>query len=93
MTAVRRRVVVSGRVQGVYYRDSCQQMARRLKVTGWVRNRDDGAVEAAFEGDADAVDRMIDWCRIGPRRALVTGVRVSDEEPTGERSFRVEGGW
>ena len=85
--------MVSGRVQGVFYRDSCQQMAGRLEVRGWVRNRDDGAVEAVFEGDADAVDRMIDWCRVGPSRALVTGVRVTAEEPTGERSFRVEGGW
>jgi acylphosphatase len=93
VTDIRRRVVVSGRVQGVYYRDSCQQMAGRLKVRGSVRNRDDGAVEAVFEGDADAVDMMIEWCRAGPRHALVTGVRVTEEEPTGERSFRVEGDW
>jgi len=93
MTEVRRRVVVTGRVQGVYYRDSCQQMAGRLGVRGWVRNRHDGAVEAAFEGDAEAVVQMIDWCRVGPSRALVTDVRVTTEEPTGELSFRVAGGW
>ncbi len=92
MTApVRRHVIVSGRVQGVYFRDSCRQMAARLGVGGWVRNRADGAVEAAFEGPADAVDRMIDWCRVGPRRAVVTGVTVAEEDPVGERSFHVEG--
>ena len=90
---VRRRVVVSWQVQGVFYRDSCQQMAGRLKITGWVRNRDDGAVEAVFEGSADAVEQLIAWCRIGPRRSVVTGVRVTEEKPAGETSFRVEGGW
>jgi len=93
MNAVRRRVVVSGRVQGVYYRDSCQQMAGRLKVAGWVRNRDDGSVEAVLEGSPDAVDQLIAWCRVGPSRAVVTGVHVTEEEPRGERRFRVEGGW
>lgn len=93
MTEIRRRVVVTGRVQGVYYRDSCRQMAGRLGVRGWVRNRPDGAVEAALEGDAEAVAQLIDWCRVGPSRAVVTDVRVAEEEPTGELSFRVEGGW
>ena len=91
MDVVRYRVVVSGRVQGVYYRDSCRQMAQRLKVTGWVRNRDDGCVEAAMEGPHDAVDRLVDWCRTGPRHAIVTGVDVSEEDPVGETSFRVVG--
>lgn len=88
---IRRRVVVSGRVQGVYYRDSCQQMARRLGVAGSVHNRDDGRVEAVLEGAPDAVEKMIAWCRVGPRRAVVTGVAVSEETPSGDRSFRVEG--
>ncbi len=88
---VRRRVVVSGRVQGVFYRDSCQQMAGRLKVGGWVRNRADGSVEAAFEGSPEAVDQLIAWCRTGPRRAVVTAVGVTEEDPVGERTFRVEG--
>ncbi len=91
MSVVRRRVVVSGRVQGVYFRDSCQQMARRLGVSGSVRNRDDGRVEAVMEGPEEAVDQLVAWCRVGPRRALVTGVTVTEEDPVGETTFRVEG--
>ena len=86
---VRRRAVVSGRVQGVFFRDSCQRRALAEGVDGWIRNRRDGAVEACFEGEADAVERMVDWCRRGPSRALVTSVDVTDEEPEGERGFRV----
>jgi acylphosphatase len=86
---VRRRVVVHGRVQGVFFRDSCERMARSVGVSGWVRNRNDGAVEAAFEGDADAVDRMVEWMRQGPRRADVQRVEVTDEDPMGESGFRV----
>lgn len=87
--AVRRRVVVHGRVQGVFFRDSCERMARSAGVSGWVRNRNDGAVEAAFEGDADAVDRMVAWMRQGPRRAYVERAEVLEEEPLGESGFRV----
>src|SRR4051812_18907193 len=67
---VRRRVIVSGRVQGVFFRDSCQREAVSAGVTGWVRNRGDGAVEAEFEGPAEAVDRGISWWPSGPPRAL-----------------------
>jgi len=87
--AVRRRVVAYGRVQGVFFRDSCERVARSMGVAGWVRNRNDGAVEAAFEGEQDAVDRMVSWMRQGPRRADVDRVEVSDEEPVGESGFRV----
>ena len=87
--AVRRRVVVEGRVQGVFFRDSCQQAARSAGVGGWVRNRADGNVEAVFEGEPEAVDRMVDWCRQGPRRADVDRVEVTDEEPVGEAGFHV----
>jgi acylphosphatase len=76
-------------VQGVFFRDSCERMARSVGVSGWVRNRNDGAVEAAFEGDADAVDRMVAWARQGPRRAQVERVEVTDEDPVGEHGFRV----
>jgi acylphosphatase len=76
-------------VQGVFFRDSCERMARSVGVSGWVRNRNDGAVEAAFEGDADAVDRMVAWARQGPRRAHVERVEVTDEDPVGEHGFRV----
>jgi len=86
---VRRRAIVSGRVQGVFFRDSCRRQALAEGVDGWVRNRRDGGVEACFEGEADAVERMVEWCRRGPSRALVTRVDVSDEAPEGERGFRV----
>jgi len=87
--AVRRRVVVHGRVQGVFFRDSCERMASSAGVSGWVRNRNDGAVEAVFEGEADAVERMVGWARQGPRRADIDRVEVSEEEPVGETGFRV----
>jgi acylphosphatase len=86
---VRRRVVVSGRVQGVFFRDSCARLARQHGVAGFVRNRSDGDVEAAFEGDPAAVAAMVDWCRRGPPRAVVTGIQVSEEPPAGETRFTV----
>jgi acylphosphatase len=76
-------------VQGVFFRDSCQRMAASAGVSGWVRNRRDGRVEAAFEGMPDAVERMVAWCRQGPSRAHVSDVEVFDEEPVGESGFRV----
>ena len=88
---VRCRVVVSGRVQGVYFRDSCRQMAWRLGVRGWVRNTAGGSVEAVMEGTRDAVGALIEWCRHGPPRAEVTRMVVTDEDPVGESRFRVEG--
>ena len=87
--AVRRRVVVHGRVQGVFFRDSCERMARAAGVSGSVRNRNDGAVEAVFEGEPEAVDRMVAWMRQGPRHAYVERVEVTDEDPVGESGFRV----
>jgi acylphosphatase len=87
--AVRRCVVVSGRVQGVFFRDSLQREAAAAGVSGWVRNCENGDVEACFEGEPDAVGRLVDWSRQGPPRAVVTGVRVRDEPPTGDRAFRV----
>ena len=87
--AVRRRVVVHGRVQGVFFRDSCERMARSAGVAGWVRNRSDGAVEAVFEGEPDPVESMVAWSRQGPRRAEVTDVEVIAEDPQGESGFRV----
>ena len=89
MAAVRRRVVVSGNVQGVFFRDSTEKEARSRGVAGWVRNRDDGSVEAVFEGDAEAVEALVEFCRSGPSRADVEDVSVSDEEPEGEDSFGV----
>lgn len=86
---VRRRVVVSGDVQGVFFRATCRDEARRRGLAGAVRNRPDGRVEAHFEGDPAAVDEMVEWCRHGPPLARVATVEVSDEEPRGERGFSV----
>lgn len=81
---VRRRVVVSGRVQGVWFRDGCAREAAAHGVHGWVRNLPDGRVEAAFEGDASSVAALVEWCRRGPQRATVRGVEVIDELPLGD---------
>lgn len=89
MSRVRRRVVVRGEVQGVFFRDSTRERAEAASVAGWVRNRDDGAVEAVFEGDLDAVERLVDFCRAGPPRARVESVEVTAEEPEGAAGFSV----
>jgi acylphosphatase len=85
----RRRVVVRGNVQGVFFRDSCRTEASSRGLAGWVTNRPDGAVEAVFEGDPDAVESMLDFCRGGPRRADVHDVDAVDEEPEGLSGFEV----
>jgi acylphosphatase len=82
-------VIVRGRVQGVWFRDSCAREAARLGATGWVRNLADGSVECEFEGEPETVQQMVEWCRRGPPRALVTRVEVFDEEPAGDRWFDV----
>ena len=84
---VRYRVLISGQVQGVNFRAACQRMAWQRGVTGWVRNRDDGRVEAVFEGPAEDVRRLLDWARHGPRLALVADVAVRAEPPEGLDSF------
>jgi len=85
----RRRVVVHGRVQGVAFRYSVQRMAQQRGVAGWVANRADGTVEAVFEGDTDAVERLVDFCREGPRGAEVKRVEVAEEETEGLSGFDV----
>jgi acylphosphatase len=85
----RRRVVIRGRVQGVFFRDSTRERARAHGVAGWVRNRSDGAVEAVLEGSVDAVERVLRFMRTGPPRARVEDVQVSAEEPEGLSDFRV----
>ncbi len=85
------RVVVSGRVQGVFFRWTCASLARGRGLGGFVRNLPDGRVEAAFEGADDDVDAMVAWCRVGPEHARVDGVAVEPEEPRGEREFVVSG--
>lgn len=86
---VARRVVVRGHVQGVFFRDSTRRRAQAEGVAGWVRNRGDGAVEAWFEGPADAVERLVAFARRGPRGAAVESVEVVDEEPSGVGGFQV----
>jgi acylphosphatase len=88
-THVRKRVLVTGWVQGVWFRESCREQAVAAGVTGWVRNLADGRVEAVFEGTEPAVDRVVRWCHEGPRRARVDGVEVTSEAPIGETGFRV----
>jgi acylphosphatase len=85
----RKRVVVTGRVQGVFFRDTARRRAEAAGVAGWVSNRPDGAVEAVFEGDEAAVDQLVDFCRQGPRGADVAGVEVTDEQPQGLNGFQV----
>jgi len=88
---IRRRVQASGRVQGVGFRYSCANAAREQGVAGWVRNLPNGAVEAAFEGEAGDVDAMTEWMRSGPPWAHVASVSCSDEEPVGESGFDILG--
>jgi acylphosphatase len=86
---VRRRVVVHGRVQGVFFRDTTRRIALEAGVAGWVRNAPDGTVEAVLEGDANAVERVAAFCRRGPAGAVVEDVEVTDEEPEGLRGFQI----
>jgi acylphosphatase len=86
---IRRRVVVHGYVQGVFFRDTVRRMAQQRGVNGWVANRRDGTVEAVFEGEPAAVERMVEFCRGGPRGAQVDSVDVFEEEPEGLSTFAV----
>jgi acylphosphatase len=82
-------VLVSGYVQGVGFRWYCREAAMGRDVSGFVRNLPDGRVEAGFEGDPDAVEEMVEWCRHGPRGANVSSAEVLDEPPTGEEGFAI----
>ena len=87
MTGARARVVIRGRVQGVFFRAEARDRARSLGLAGWVRNNPDGTVEAVFEGDRGRVDSMLAWCRRGPALAQVDDVEVGWEEPRQEQGF------
>lgn len=87
--AIRVRVVVAGRVQGVWFRESCRREADRLGLAGWVANRPDGSVEIEAEGDPAAVDALVAWAHRGPPRAHVTDVRVERRTPEGASRFLV----
>jgi acylphosphatase len=84
------RVVVAGRVQGVFFRKGCAEEARRRGLAGFVRNTVDGSVEAAFEGPDDEVEAMVAWCRHGTTWAEVESVDVAEEQPKGDSGFSVE---
>jgi acylphosphatase len=84
-----RRVTVHGRVQGVFFRDSCRAEAAARGVTGWVSNEPDGTVAAHFEGEPHAVEELVEWCRTGPPSARVQRVDVSPAEPAGAARFEV----
>jgi acylphosphatase len=86
---VRSRVVVHGHVQGVFFRDSAREEAERRGVAGWVTNRSDGAVEAVFEGEPEAVAAMVAFCERGPGSADVAAVDESSEEPEGLTGFEI----
>lgn len=83
---VRVHVFVSGKVQGVFFRSSTRDVALELGLSGWVKNLADGRVEALFEGKKEAVEKMIEWCKIGPEFAKVTGLEVITEDYSGEFS-------
>lgn len=89
MTVVRRRLLVSGRVQGVFFRDECRRRAAAAGVAGWVSNLPDGRVEVVAEGAPEAVERLLSWCREGPPRASVTSVEEFEERAEGLRGFFV----
>lgn len=78
-----------GRVQGVFFRDETRSRSESAGVSGWVTNRPDGAVEAVFEGEPDAVEQLVGFCRRGPSRAEVSSVEVTEEEPEDLVGFQV----
>lgn len=87
-TVIRRHLTVSGRVQGVFYRETLRRKAKEVGVAGWARNTRDG-LEAELEGPREVVEPLIAWCRTGPPHAVVIHVHVEDRDPTGETGFRV----
>ena len=84
MAQVRAHLLISGRVQGVAYRYSFRREAKDLGLTGWVRNLDNGSVEAIIEGEEGEVDQMVEWCRQGPPGARVTSMEVQRGIARGE---------
>jgi acylphosphatase len=89
MSTTARRVRIEGRVQGVFFRDSCRAEAERRGVTGWVTNEPDGSVSAHLEGDPSAVAEVVAWCHEGPRHAQVERVQESEASTEGLTGFEV----
>ncbi|MEA1904390.1 MAG: acylphosphatase [Candidatus Hadarchaeota archaeon] len=91
---VRAHVHVSGRVQGVFFRYETKEIADRLGIEGWVRNTQDGRVEAVFEGEKEKIEEMLNFCHRGPPGASVSDVKVERQEPKGEfTGFGIRYGW
>jgi acylphosphatase len=86
---IRRRVVVHGFVQGVFFRDSTRRLAERHGIAGWARNNRDGTVEAVLEGEPEAVERLLAFMSEGPRGAEVERVETAEEEPEGLAGFQI----
>jgi len=86
---VRKRLLVSGRVQGVFFRDTCRRVAAEAGVAGWATNLADGRVEVVVEGDPGAVDAVIKWCHEGTAYSRVESVEVADEPPEGASGFSI----
>jgi acylphosphatase len=91
VSAIARHITISGRVQGVFFRDSLRRQAESHGVTGWARNAPDGTVEAVLEGEEKAVERVIEWARHGPSRADVTELHTAEREPEGLTTFEIRG--
>jgi acylphosphatase len=89
LVVIRYRVLISGQVQGVYFRSTCRRMALEHGVSGWVRNLPDGRVEAVFEGPAENVHRLLGWTRRGPHLAVVADTVVQAEHPEGLGTFLI----
>ena len=87
---IRKRVLISGQVQGVCFRDSCRRLALQHGVAGWVRNLPDGRVEAVLEGPPEEVHRLVGWAQQGPSSATVTSVSVREERPEGLATFVIK---
>jgi acylphosphatase len=86
---VRKRVLVSGRVQGVFFRDTCRRVASEAGVAGWASNLPDGRVEVVLEGDPGSVDAVVQWCHKGTRYSSVASVEVTEEQPEGASGFSI----
>ncbi|MDE3185416.1 MAG: acylphosphatase [Bacteroidota bacterium] len=83
-------LLISGKVQGVFFRDSSRMAAQKLKITGWIKNRQDGKVEAMISGEEKNVKAFVDWCKSGPERAKVEEVIVSTKEKTSFEKFEIK---
>jgi acylphosphatase len=82
-------LLVKGKVQGVFYRASAKEIAEELGVTGWIKNTEEGDVEITAKGSDAQLQKFIEWCKIGPRRAIVTGVETSELEEASFKGFEV----